>query len=268
MSEKDAKAAVEDEATPHAASGLLPFIRVQFERCLKRRKVIVLGVVLLLPVILSVAAVVNGTRIPWTEITRVVAFIYTPFLLPLVALFYGGPIIVEEIEQRTYLYLLVRPVPRYQLFLGKLAAASGTTFLLTAASVLIFVAVQSPMIQDGSLAGASIARIATALSLGTLAYVSLFAALASVFGRSMLAGILYFIIFEWGISRLPMLELLSIRFHLYRVLEFVPKKSTTEMLLPEGIQVEPWVSTLVLGVATVLFIVVGAIISEFRQYKS
>lgn len=256
------------ESGTERASGLAPFLGVQFERCLKRRKVVVLGIILLLPVALSVAALVNGASIPWAEVTRVVGLIYTPFLLPLVALFYGGPIIVEEIEQRTYIYLLLRPVPRYQLFLGKLLAASATTLLLTSVSVGVFVGVQSPLIEGASMAAQSVGRIAGALVLGTMAYVSLFAALASVFGRSMLAGILYFILFEWGISRLPVLELMSIRFHLYRVLEFVPQESPTERLLPAGIEVEPWISALVLAVGALVFVIVGAVISELRQYRS
>ncbi len=268
MNEKEQKVTEANAQGAGMAPGLTAFLGVQFAQCLKRRKVIVLGILLLLPVILSVAALVHGTRIPWSELTRAVGVIYTPFLLPLVALFYGGPIIVEEIEQKTYAYLLVRPVPRYQLFFGKLLAASATTLLLTLVSLLVFIGVQSPMIQGTSLAGPSIARMATALGLGTLAYVSLFAALASVFGRSLLAGILYFIIFEWGISRLPVLELLSIRFHLYRILEFAPERSMTEMLMPASIEVEPWISTLVLCIASVVLIAVGALISEFRQYRT
>lgn len=267
MSEKQSAEASVPE-TFSLTAGLVPFMQVQFARCLKRRKVIVLGIILLLPLILSIFALVDGAQIPWIAVTRIIALIYTPFLLPLVALFYGGPIIVEEIEQRTYMYLIVRPVPRWQLFVGKLVAASATTMLLVGVSMVVFLAVQSPLIQGANLASASLSRIAAALALGTVAYVSLFAALASIFGRSMLAGILYFIIFEWGISRLPVLELASIRFHLYRILEFAPQKTEIEMLLPAGMEIEPWMSAMILGIGTVVFITIGAIISEFRQYKN
>jgi len=176
-------------------------------------------------------------------------------------------VIVEDIEQRTYLYLIPRPLARYQQFLAKIAASASTTLVLVGASLVIFVGILLPLLWGQANAGESILKLVIALLLGTLAYTGLFAALASIFGRSILAGILYFILFEGMLSRLPVLELLSIRFHLYKLLEYVPEEAATDMFLPRALEVTPTMSGVSLGVAAAVFIGVGLLVSEYKEYK-
>ena len=49
----------------------------------------------------------------------IVSIVSLPFLVPLAALFHGGPAIVDEMEGRTLTYLTLRPIPRPAIFLGK-----------------------------------------------------------------------------------------------------------------------------------------------------
>ena len=71
------------------------------------------------------------------------AFMFIPqALLPLVALVYATGIIQDEQEEQTLTYLLVRPIPRWAIFMVKLLATLTTTVLLTAVfTALTYVAV-------------------------------------------------------------------------------------------------------------------------------
>ena len=71
------------------------------------------------------------------------AFMFIPqALLPLVALVYATGIIQDEQEEQTLTYLLIRPIPRWAIFMVKLLATLTTTVLLTAVfTALTYVAV-------------------------------------------------------------------------------------------------------------------------------
>ncbi len=56
--------------------------------------------------------------------------------MPLAALLYATGIIQDEVEEQTLTYLLLRPLPRWALYLVKLLA----TLLVTAALTAVFTA--------------------------------------------------------------------------------------------------------------------------------
>ena len=53
-------------------------------------------------------------------------------VLPLVALMYASGIIHDEQEEQTITYLLIRPIPKWALYVVKLLATLTTTIVLTA----------------------------------------------------------------------------------------------------------------------------------------
>ena len=48
---------------------------------------------------------------------------YLHFLLPLMAVFIGTAVIIDEVESATLPYLLVRPIPRWQIIFAKTLAS-------------------------------------------------------------------------------------------------------------------------------------------------
>ena len=243
------------------------FSWIQLKRCLRGKKLLILGSILILPVLLSVYLFVESKASRWEDIITMVGVIYLPLLLPLIALFYAGPIIVEELEQHTYLYLVVRPIPRYQIYLGKNLAAYIMTVSLVGLSLLLFLAFQLPMFSNLEGLASDVALLVIALLLGASTYITLFSSLASLFGRSTLAGILYYILFEGFLGRLPVLEYLSIRYHLYNLIDFTREKTTAELLLNQGVEVSQVLSGIVLLVGTLFFLGAGSFLSSVREYK-
>src|ERR1700677_1747449 len=80
---------------------------------------------------------------PLSEIEFVFLFNLTPYaLLPLAALLYGSGLILDEQEDQTLTYLLIRPLPKWGLYVTKLLAAICMVGVLVAAFVVeIYLAV-------------------------------------------------------------------------------------------------------------------------------
>jgi ABC-2 type transport system permease protein len=125
-------------------------------------------------------------------------------LLPLVALIYASGIIRDELEDQTITYLLIRPIPKWALYLVKLAATTTTTVALTA----IFIALTYVAIYAGSGVPAEyvVARCAKAVAIQSLAmatYCSLFGFLGLAFKRILIVGVIYIATIEGLFANMP-----------------------------------------------------------------
>ena len=192
-----------------------------------------------------------------------------PFVLPMVALFFGGPTIVDEMEGRTLTYLTLRPIPKPLLYLGKLFGAVfvGSLVLMMPTLVLYVVCVLGGG-DPGATAGL-IARMLAACALGVATYSVVFAALGALFARSMLAGIVYFLIFEIVFAALPILEFASVRFHLRIVAGFAKEESDNmllNMLFQDATDPPMWIGLVVSLLIFTVFTVFGTIVFRTRQY--
>ena len=98
------------------------------------RRLLVLSLLFALPSVL--AAVVNlASRFPPAAESLQFAFVFNLIphaLAPLAALLYATGIIQDEVEEQTLTYLLLRPLPRWALYLIKLLATLLMISVLTA----------------------------------------------------------------------------------------------------------------------------------------
>jgi ABC-2 type transport system permease protein len=169
------------------------------------RRWIVMGLLFLLPVGLTVLVRATAPEAPPAAIEFMIAFFLIPqALLPLVALVYASGIIQDEQEDQTLTYLLVRPIPRWALYLVKLLATLTTTVALTA----VFTVLTYAAIYVGSGAGAAnvIRRCATAAAVhgaAVAAYCCLFGLIGLYTRRALVAGILYTAVIEGLLANLP-----------------------------------------------------------------
>lgn len=239
------------------------------KRLIRAKKTLVLLAVQLLPVAFALLYVffqdIDGLSL-FTETVEGVMF---PFLIPLAAVFYGGPALVDEMEGRTLTYLTLRPVPKPALFAGKWLA--GTTVaaglvLLPMLALLIIAAASG-----GDLASSvdTLTKILLASTLGTAAYTAIFAALGALVARSLFAGILYFVIFEMVFAALPILELLSVRYHMRTAAGFSASDRLgllDKMFLDQPLVFDWWIGAIVLAAATGIAVGVGAWIFQTKQY--
>src|SRR5215472_13555682 len=100
---------------------------------LRGRRLLVLSLLFLLPSVLAIVIQLANPHPPPPEILEF-AFIFNLIphaLAPLTALLYAAGIIQDEVEEQTLTYLLTRPLPRWALYITKLAVTWLTTSILT-----------------------------------------------------------------------------------------------------------------------------------------
>lgn len=132
-------------------------------------------------------------------------------LLPLSAAIYSTMIVAQEIEQKTIVYLLTRPIPRWQLIIGRWAATATTVVII---SVIGMIAAQM-----GSRGGSAFfARDLLAVALGAAAYTSLFMFITLLFNRALIICVLFAFGWESSVPNLPTgLQGLSILSHMQAI---------------------------------------------------
>ncbi|HLK16780.1 MAG TPA: ABC transporter permease subunit [Fimbriimonadaceae bacterium] len=145
------------------------------------------------------------------------------------ALFFATANVPAEMDQRTIVYLLTRPVPRWMLLVGRYLAA---VTVVTVIGVVAALAVSTTAFQGHPTSNPLLARDLLAIVLGAFAYTAAFA-LASVMipGRAMIVGIIYVIGWEGLVPNMPgTMYYLSIFSHLQAIAQH-PLSSNTNQLL-------------------------------------
>ena len=168
------------------------------------RRLLVLGLLYLIPcalavVLRSLARPASGEALEFALVLTLVPH----GLAPLTALLYAAGVVSDEVEEQTLTYLLLRSVPRWELFLTKLVATMCATALLVSAGVLaLYAAIYagSPQFWTGALprAGGAVAVAA----LAQVGYCALFGLLGLVTGRSLLVGVGYIVLVEGVLANL------------------------------------------------------------------
>jgi ABC-type transport system involved in multi-copper enzyme maturation permease subunit len=244
-------------------------VRTHVRQILFTRRTATITIVQLLPAIFALVYVifqdVDGLAM-FDGITRTVIF---PFLVPLAAMFFGGPAIVDEMEGRTLTYLTLRPVHKANLFLGKLVGSIAVALPVVLLPVIALFLVCQFQSDDFGAAFEAFLPIAGAASIGVIAYTTIFAALGAIVASSLLAGILYFVTFEIVLAGLPVLELLSVRYYL-RVIAGLDATDRMgffdRLVLDQPLVLENWVGWAVVAIATLAFGFAGAWVFTERQY--
>lgn len=122
------------------------------------------------------------------------------FTLTILSVVYGTGVVSQEIEQRTIVYLLTRPLPRWRILLAKflvsLAVVAGVTTLSTLLLALAVFGLKN-------FAQAGVGPDLRALYIGALAYGSLFLFLGAAFPRPLTYGLLFVFGWETWVPKLP-----------------------------------------------------------------
>ena len=180
-------------------SALAALFRLTLRQQLRGRRLIVLALLYLLPVglVILVRSVERHYIASAAEIGLL--FVLIPHtLVPLTALLYGTGMIHDEIEEQTLTYLLVRPLPKWGIYLTKLVAIMLITMAIaTFFATLTYVAVYWG---EPDLWGAIVPRRALQVSgitcLALIAYCSVFGCLSFLTRWPLVVGIGYIALFE------------------------------------------------------------------------
>lgn len=118
-------------------------------------------------------------------------------ILALSAAIFSTAIVAQEVEQRTIVYLLTRPVPRWKLLIFRTLAGIVVVFVL---SCLLAVAVSYATYGPGN---ALLWRDIKALAVGSAAYMALFVFVSLLMNRSMIVCLLFAFVWETSVPNMP-----------------------------------------------------------------
>lgn len=180
-----------------SAVGALFWLTVR-QQC-RARRLLVLGFLFLLPAGVAILAR-NATQPPQpSDLELVTVFtLISNALVPLTALLYASGMIQDEIEEQTLTYLLIRPLPKWTIYVAKLLATLLVTTLLAALFTgVTYVAIHwgTPELEVNRLA-LHFLKTCCLLALALTSYCSLFGCLSLLTRRTLVAGVSYIIVFE------------------------------------------------------------------------
>lgn len=181
-------------------------------RQLRSRKVL-LGFILV--AMLAAVVVLFGIKTAWSGrmfLDYVVLNMMGLFFLPVITLMFGTAAIGDERDEKSLVYVLTRPLPRWAIYVGKFLGVLPLVLVFTIGSLYFLHAISS---WNGrpDLRG-SAAAYAPAVIYGSFAYVAFFHLLTALFRHSTLIAIAYVFFIEVFIGQVPgILKRVSIRFY-------------------------------------------------------
>jgi ABC-2 type transport system permease protein len=174
------------------------------------RAIRVVGAIALLPIVFAGIYLIDPVESARIFLSDLFQEFITPTILPLATLILATGALGDEVEDRTMVYLVLKPVSRLRIVLEKyVAVIAATVLLLWIGFVLTWIISGRSVVFDGTdvlLAGL------IAILWGVLAYGAVFMTVSLLVPRALLAGIVYILLWETLLSRLiPGARVLSLR---------------------------------------------------------
>jgi ABC-2 type transport system permease protein len=172
-------------------------VRVTLQQLLGGRRLLVLGLLGLLPAVvvwLSTAGQTPGGAIDtYHEAGLVLLFL---IVMPIVSIVLAAAALGDERRDGTLPFLLVRPVPRSGIITAKLIAAWLAAAGVTGVSGALAAAAAAVRASDWS----TLIPTVVALSISALGYAAVFVVAGFLTGRAVLFGLVYLFVWESGVA--------------------------------------------------------------------
>ena len=183
---------------------------------------------------------------------------YLHFLLPLTAVFIGTSVIIDEVESATLPYLLVRPLPRWQVVFAKILASELLLAAILSGSLTLSFGLMS---LDGGMRDVcpvgSFSSAALVLTAGCFTYVPIFSFLGGTIKKPVLTGLLFTFGWEKIVGSLPgSLRFSTLIYYLNSLFPFKEKAEASNMfslLRANTSTVSAWKAILVLLIFSLVF---------------
>ena len=171
----------------------------------------VVGLFALAPALFTVIYLINPGDMTGREwFDELFRTIIVPTILPLATVILATNALGNEIEDRTMVYLILKPIRRSRIILEKYSAVVQSTWIAMVLGMLVswVMASQGNVIDDIDVLAAAV----LAVLIGVLTYGALFLALSLIVPRALIAGIMYVLFWETLLGRIiPGARLLSIQ---------------------------------------------------------
>jgi ABC-2 type transport system permease protein len=168
-------------------------VAVTLRGLLSRRRLLLLVLLAGLPVLIALLVRLTGGQ---PNADRVLDTLVVRTVMPLVALIVGTAALGSEIEDGTAVYLMIKPVSRWQIALAKMIVAAGLTAVLIVPAILISGFLLS------SANTTDVFAFALAGLIGGTAYAVAFVTLSVFTSRALLVGLAYTLLWEGVLSGL------------------------------------------------------------------
>jgi len=170
-------------------------VGVTFRSLLSRRRSLLVLLFVLLPIGLALFVRAVGVHEDPNSIATVFLDTFVVHVvLPLVALLFGTATLGTEIDDGTIVYLLAKPIPRWEILAAKLLVAEVATLALVVPSTLV-----TGVVLLGGVAGANTSlawAYTVGAAVGAVVYVAIFVAMSVITSRALVLGLVYILIWE------------------------------------------------------------------------
>ncbi len=165
-------------------------VTVTLRALLGRRRIVLMILLAALPILVGLVIRLGGGR---SDAGDILDALVIRTVLPLIALIIGTAAVGSEIEDGTVLFLLLKPIARWQIALAKVVVAAG----LTAALVVPAILITGLLVGGGGSDSIGLASgYAMAAILGGSAYAVAFTVLGIVTSRALIIGLAYTLLWE------------------------------------------------------------------------
>lgn len=166
-------------------------------------------------------------------------------VLPFIALVMGTASLGSEIEDGTAVYILAKPIPRWEIVVSKLLPA----WIISAAICVLSMVISSLIVLWGREMDGLPLAFATAGIIGSLLYCSIFLTLSIYTSRALITGMVYVFVWEALITNfLPGTRLFSVREYTRSIADSLSTVSSRD-----------WAARLDGTEAAVLIVIVGVL---------
>lgn len=178
-------------------TAVLSIVRVSSRQLLGRRRIIGLTLLsLIAPFIFFMASRATTATRTTEEFLGILVSFQLGIVMAVITIVIASSALGEELRLQTMSFLVVRPLPRWALVVGKLVTAWLVSFAVTLVGALTMAILHATRDGDWSLTVPTIVTVA----IGTLGYSALFLPLGYLVKRATIVGMIYVFLWELAIS--------------------------------------------------------------------
>jgi ABC-2 type transport system permease protein len=252
-------------------SALATLFTLTLRQQLRGRRLLILCCLYLLPVGLTILVRSVEAHVQAADAELVILLMLIPHtLVPLTALLFATGMIHDEIEEQTLTYLLVRPLPKWGIYVSKLAATMLVTMVLaTFFTTLAYVATYWG---EPNLWGAIVPRralqVAGITCLALVAYCSGFGLLSFLTRWPLVVGLGYIALFEGLLANIDFaIRRLTVNYYFRVLIQDWADKRVAEWQLKAGETPTASTCVLILLVASLVFTLFAIAMFTTREFR-
>ena len=170
---------------------------------LRPRKLVSAAILILIPAVLALMIKWKSAAdvyVPENQYGRLIVFFVFGFALIILSVIFSTGVVAQEVEQKTIVYLLTRPVARWRiLFIKYLAAVIVTTVIGWLAVLATAITTFGPL----KLGGTPLAHDFLILPIGVITYSAVFLLIATILNRPLIFGLIFAFGWETLMGILP-----------------------------------------------------------------